>query len=80
MSHTEAYKKHTDCGYRYKIVCCYDDKYNKKIQIYRGENAVYNFMKKILEEVNWKKKTVKKHFNKPLIMSDEDKKPFSAAE
>lgn len=38
-------------------------------------------MKKILEEVNWnKKKTVKKHFNKPLIMSDEDKKPFSAAE
>ena len=26
----------------------------KKIQIYRGENAVYNFMKKILEEVNWK--------------------------
>ena len=37
-------------------------------------------MKKILEEVNWNKKTVKKHFNKPLIMSDEDKKPFSAAE
>ena len=28
----------------------------KKIQIYRGENAIYNFMKKILEEVNWNKK------------------------
>ena len=25
-SFTEAYQKHTDCGYGYKLVCCYDDK------------------------------------------------------
>lgn len=53
MSYIQKHTKNTDCGYGYKIVCSYDDKYNKKIQIYRGENAVYNFMKKILEEVNW---------------------------
>ena len=28
-SHTEAYQKHTDCSYGYKVVCCYDDKYSK---------------------------------------------------
>ena len=39
-SYTEAYQRHTDCGYGYKLVCCYDDKYTKPEQIYRGENAV----------------------------------------
>ena len=45
-SYTEAYQKNTDCGYDYKIVCCYDDKYSRPVQIYRGENAVYKFMEK----------------------------------
>ena len=39
-SYTEAYQKHTDCGYGYKIVCCYDDKYSKPVTIYRGEKVV----------------------------------------
>ena len=39
-SYTEAYQTHKDCGYGYKVVCCYDDKYSKPIQMYRGENAV----------------------------------------
>ena len=43
-SYTEAYQTHEDCGYGYKLVCCYDDKYSKDICIYRGENAVYKFM------------------------------------
>ena len=29
-SYTEAYQPHKDCGYGYKVVCCYDDKYRKK--------------------------------------------------
>ena len=44
-SYTEEYQRHVDCGYGCKVVCCYDDKYNKPVQIYRGENAVYKFMK-----------------------------------
>ena len=55
-SYTEAYQKHTDCGYGYKVVCCYDDKYTKPVQIYRGEKAVYKFMEKMLEEVKYCKK------------------------
>ena len=40
-SYTEAYQTHEDCCYGYKVVCCYDDKYSKPIQTYRGENAVW---------------------------------------
>ena len=39
-SYTEYYQTHEDCGCGYKVVCCYDDKYSKPIQTYRGENAV----------------------------------------
>ena len=34
-SYTEAYQTHEDCGYGYKVVCCYDDKYSKDICIWR---------------------------------------------
>ena len=46
-----------------------------KIQIYRRENAIYNFKEKMLQ-VNWCKKTIKKNFNKPLILTNEDEKQF----
>ena len=38
-SYTEAYQTHEDCGYGYKIVCCYKNKYSKPIQTFRGENG-----------------------------------------
>ena len=71
-SYTEAYQKHTDCGYGYKVVCCYDDKYSTPITIYRGEKAVYKFMEAMLEEFKYCKKKMKKEFNKPLRMTKED--------
>ena len=55
-SFTEAYQKHTDCGYGYKVVCCYNGKYTKPIQYYRGEKAVYKFMESMLNEVKYCKK------------------------
>ena len=78
-SYTEARQKHTDCGYGYKVVCCYDDEYSKPVQIYRGENAVYKFMENMLEEVDWCKQTMEKHFNKPLEMTEEDEVDFRKA-
>ena len=76
-SYTEAYQTHEDCGYGYKLVCCYDDKYSKDICIYRGENAVYKFMEKMLEEVKYCKAVVKKYFNKPLVMTEDDEQRFT---
>ena len=78
-SYTEAYQKHTDCGYGYKVVCFYDDKYTKPVQIYRGEEAVYKFMEKMLEEVKYCKKTMRKCFKKPLKMTKNDLDVFEKA-
>ena len=78
-SYTEAYQRHTDWGYGYKVVCCYDDKYTKPIQLYRGEKAVYKFMENILEEVKYCKRVMKKYFNKPLRMTEENEQEFKKA-
>ena len=75
-SYMEAYQTHEDCGSAYKVVCCYDDKYSKPIQTYRSENAVYKFMEKMLEEVEYCKAVIKKHFNKPLVMTEDDEQCF----
>ena len=42
-SYSDAYQKH-------KVVCCYDDRFSKQVQMYRGENAVYKFIETMLEE------------------------------
>ena len=76
MRYMEAYQTHEDCSYGYEVVCCYDDKYNKYTRIYRGENAVYKFMEKMLEEVEYCKAVIKKHFNKPLVMTEVDERHF----
>ena len=75
-SYTEAYQTDEDCGYGYKVVCCYDDKYSKYTRIYRGKNAVYKFMEKMLEEVEYCKAVIKKHFNKPLVMTEVGEQHF----
>ena len=75
-SYTEEFQRHIDCGNAYKVVCCYDDKYSKEICIYRGENAVYKFLEQMLEEVNYCKDIVKREFNKPLKMTDDDELSF----
>ena len=79
-SYTEAYQKHTDCGFGYKVVCCYDDKYSLPLKIYRGEKAVYTFLEYMLDEVKYCKKIIKKEFNKPLKMMQEDEEKFQKAD
>ena len=78
-SYTEAYQKHTDCGFGYKVVCCYDDKYSQPLKIYRGEKAVYTFLECMLDEVKYCKNIMKKEFNKPLRMTKEDEDKFQKA-
>ena len=40
--------------------------------MYRGENTAYGFIKAILEEYTYCKKIMKKHFNKNLVMTEEE--------
>ena len=49
-NNTEAYQEHMACGYGYKIVCHYDDKYSKPSKIYRGPDAVYKLIENLLKE------------------------------
>ena len=51
-SYTKAYQTHEDCGYGYKVVCCYDDKYSSDICIYRGETLSTNLWKRCLKRLN----------------------------
>ena len=47
-----------------------------QFKTYRGENTVYKFMEKMLEDVEYCKAVVKKRFNKPLVMTEDDTQHF----
>ena len=71
-------KKNQDrnpCSFAYKVVCV-DDRFTKRIAIYRGENAAYEFIKAILKEYKCSKKVMNKHFNKSLIMREKEEHLF----
>ena len=56
-----------------------DDKFTKSTFVFRGENAAYQFVKAILKEHQYCKKVMKKHFNKNLIMSEEEEEQFQSS-
>ena len=74
-SYTQKYQDHILCSFAYKIVCT-DNRFSKKVVLYRGENAIIRFIDTILEEYYYCKKIIKKNFNKNLIMSAEDEERF----
>ena len=69
------YQDHIPCRFAYKVVCI-DDKFSKPIVVYRGKNTAYEFIKAMLEEYKYCKNIIKKHFNKNLIMSEEEEHLF----
>ena len=50
------------------------------VKMYRGPNAVYKFMEKMLEEVKYCKKVNKYKFDKLLKMKKEDEENFKKAD
>ena len=70
-SYTKKYQDHVPCSFSYKAVCI-NDMFTKPIVVFRGENVAYEFIKAILKEYEYCKKVMKKHFNKNLIMSEEE--------
>ena len=46
------------------------------VVLYRGKKAVYKFIKSILNEYNYCRKVIKKHFNKNLIITAEEEERF----
>ena len=74
-SYTKKYHEHIPCSYAFKVVCI-DNRFSKLIVVYRSKNAAYEFIKAILEEYKYCKKIMKEHFNKNLIMSEEEEYLF----
>ena len=71
VSYTKKYQDHIPCSFAYMIVCI-NDRFSKSIVVYRGKNAAYEFIKAIFKEYKHCKKIMKKHFNKNLIMNEEE--------
>ena len=46
-SYTEKYQDHIPCSFAYKVVCI-DNRFSKKVNLYKGKNGVYKFIKAIL--------------------------------
>ena len=75
ISYTRKYQDHIPCSFAYKVVCV-DNKYSKKIVLYRGKNAVNKFVILILNEYNYCRKITRKYFCKNLIMSAKENELF----
>ena len=74
-SYSKKCQDHVPCSFAYKVVCI-DDRFSKPIVVFRGKNAAYEFIKAIFKEYEYCKKVIKKHFNKNLIMSEEEEHLF----
>ena len=48
-------------SFAYKVACV-DNKFSKKVVLYREKNAAYRFIKAILNEYDYCKKMIKKAF------------------
>ena len=48
-----------------KLVCD-DDKFNKLFKSYLGQDAVYNYINSMIEEIKYCTDIIKNHFNKNL--------------
>ena len=74
-SYTEKYQAEITCSSDYTVVCV-DDKFSKPVIFYKKKKAIYRFIEAILEEYDYCKKVIKKHFSKYLIMSAVDEERF----
>ena len=72
------YHDHIPCSFAYKLVCV-DDKFSEPIVVFRGKNVAYEFIKAIFKEYQYCKKVMNKHFNRNLIMSEEEEKQFQSS-
>ena len=75
-SYTTTYQSHRACNFGYKVVCHADQSYSKPVEIYRGEDAIEKFIVKMFEEVRSCQSVLREHFNKSLIMTEENEGDF----
>ena len=75
FTYTKKYPDHIPCSFAYKLVCV-DDKFSKDVVLYKGKNAVFKLIQCIFKEHEYCRNVMKKHFNKNLVMTDEQNEEF----
>ena len=75
LLHKKKYQAHVPCSFAYKVVCV-DDRFTKPILVSKGENEAYEWIKAVLKEYKYCRKVINKHFNRNLIMSEEEEHLF----
>ena len=68
---SKKYQDHVPWSFADKLVWV-DDKFTNPIFVFRGKIAAYEFIEAILKQYEYCKKLMRKHFNKNLIMSEEE--------
>ena len=76
-SYTEKYQGHISCSFAYRVVCI-DDGFSKPVVLYGGKDVVNKCIEAILNEYDYCRKIIKKHFNKNLVMPEELEKRFQS--
>ena len=69
-SYTNKYQKHIACSYGY------NDRFSKPFKIYLSKDAIYSFINSMIEESKYYNGVMKKHFNKKLVITEEDNANF----
>src|SRR5277367_5195107 len=78
-SWTRKHQKHKVCSYGYKVVCCYDEKYSKPYQSFRGKKAAYKFLEALFEEEKIINKHLKEFSESKMNMTKADWKNYDNA-
>ena len=75
---SKKHQHHIPCSFAYKLVCVYD-RFSRSAVVYSAKRAAYKFIETILEEYEYCKKVMKKHFNKNVIMPEEKEEQFQSS-
>ena len=69
--HTVKYQKHTPNSIGAKLVCI-DDRFTSPFIIFKRDDCINEFIKWVFRQKEWIKQVIYQHFNKELIMTNED--------
>ena len=69
--HTIKYQEHILNSIGAKLVCI-DDRFTLSSIIFKGKNCINEFIVWVLQKYKWSQQIIKQHFNKKLIMANED--------
>ena len=73
--YTIKYQKHLPNSIGAKLVCI-DDRFTLPSIIFKGKNCVNDFIKWAFRQKEWINQVIYQHFNKKLIMTNEDEEMY----